>query len=60
MRTEFQALRGQLDVFLQAAASKIDVFDRHHEPQLPLESFSDLKLSIEEISTDHKSQIGLG
>ena len=64
MKTEFQELRSQLDEFLRAVASKVDEFGRHHEPQrsssevvIPLESLSDLKLSIEEIAADHEAKL---
>ena len=63
MKTEFQVLQNQLDVFLQAAASKIDDFGRHEphrsssEAVIPLESLSDLKLSIDEIAADHEAKL---
>ena len=70
MKEQFEGLRSQLDVFLQAIASKIDDLgrqqivrgSRHHELQqssssIPLESFSGLKLLIEELAANHEVKL---
>ena len=70
MKEEFEGLQSQLDLFLQAIASKIDNLgcqqiargSCHYELQqsslnIPFKSFSGLKLLIEEFAVNHKVKL---